>query len=96
MRAILFDRHGGPSVLRLARRPLPVAGPNEVLVRVAAIGVNPADAKWRAGLFADRLPLRMPHIPGYDVAGVVEKSDISEFPEGLRVAGMLDPRRHGA
>jgi NADPH:quinone reductase-like Zn-dependent oxidoreductase len=44
-----------------------------VLVRVYAAGVNPADWKFRAGLLKDFLPLTLPYVPGYDLAGVVEK-----------------------
>lgn len=70
MRAVVVDGWGGPEQLRPAEVPRPVPGPTEVLVRVHAAGVNPAD--WRSriagglGLWGD------PPILGYDVAGVVE------------------------
>ena len=89
MKAIWFERYGGPEVLRFGAVPAPKAGPGEVIVEVAAIGVNPADGKWRAGLFAAQVPLTFPHIPGYDLAG-------REAGTGRRVAAMLDPLRHGA
>ena len=50
MRAILADRHGGPEVLRLVERDLPVPGPGQLLVDVAAAGVNFADIYRRQGL----------------------------------------------
>jgi len=50
MRAILADQHGGPEVLRLVERDLPVPGPGQLLVDVAAAGVNFADIYRRQGL----------------------------------------------
>jgi NADPH:quinone reductase len=72
MRAAYYTRTGGPEVLRLGEvdDPVPGPGPGEVLVRVAASGVNPTDWKRRAG---QRGPLPYPRIiPGYDAAGTVE------------------------
>jgi NADPH:quinone reductase len=89
MRAILMDGYGGPDVLHLGATHIPAPGPGELLIRVAAVGVNPADAKWRSGMFKSFCPLRFPHIPGYDVAGTTE-------PGGMRVAAMLDSLRQGA
>ncbi|WP_186307551.1 hypothetical protein [Microbacterium sp. 1.5R] len=42
-RRVVYRRFGGPEVLEIERRPVPVPGPTEVLVRVAAAGVNPVD-----------------------------------------------------
>lgn len=95
MRAVAFSRYGDSSVLELIERAVPGTGPGEVLVRVDAIGVNPADVKWRAGMFATSRPLTFPHVPGYDVAGVVAKSDEARLPEGKRVVAMLDPLKQG-
>jgi NADPH:quinone reductase len=86
---VMFDRYGDAGVLYLGHRAQPVAGAGEVLIRVERIGVNPADGKWRAGMFAGFAPLRFPHVGGYDVAGVIE-------PSGQRVAVMLDPLQQGA
>ncbi|MBG6119983.1 MULTISPECIES: NADP-dependent oxidoreductase [unclassified Sphingobium] len=96
MRAVQFNQYGGPDVLQLAERETPVAGPGEILIRVAAIGVNPADCKWRQGMFAERVPLSLPHVPGYDVAGIVESSDAGDVRSGDRVAAMLPSHRQGA
>ena len=49
MKAIRAHRFGDPDVLQLEEIPDPVAGPGQVLVRVAAIGVNPVDTYIRAG-----------------------------------------------
>ena len=50
MKAIVVHQYGGPEVLKYEEYPDPVAGPGEVLVRVAAASVNPIDYKRRAGL----------------------------------------------
>jgi NADPH2:quinone reductase len=89
MRAILMDGYGGPDVLYMGETQSPTPGPGEVLFRVTAVGVNPADAKWRSGMFKSFCPLRFPHVPGYDAAGTME-------PGGTRVAAMLDSLRQGA
>ncbi len=68
MKAIVYERTGDPSVLRLVDRPVPEPGPGEVLVRVAVSGVNPTD--WKA-----RRQWPLPagwQTPGQDGAGVVE------------------------
>ena len=60
---------GGPEVLRLAQRPVPACGAGEVLVQVAAAGVNRPDVQQRKGLYPP--PAGVTDIPGLDVAGVV-------------------------
>ena len=97
MKAIIMDGYGGPDVLRLGDAANPVPAENQVLIRVMAIGVNPADFKWRAGMFASFAPLTFPHIPGYDIAGIVEEAPPSAaVGKGARVAAMLDNMRQGA
>ncbi|ATI80742.1 NADP-dependent oxidoreductase [Sphingobium yanoikuyae] len=93
MKAIVINRHGGPEVLESARLPIPEAQPGEVLLRVAAAAVNPADCKWRAGMFQAFMPVSFPHVLGYDVAAEVVGGD--GFAPGIRVFGMLDPIRKG-
>jgi NADPH:quinone reductase len=56
MEAILLDTHGGPEVLQVAQVPDPVPGPDEVLVEVAAAGVNFIDTYQRSGLYDIDLP----------------------------------------
>jgi len=70
MRAIEIRGKGGPEVLALADRPVPACGPGEVLVRVAAAGVNRPDVQQRKGLYPP--PPGVTDIPGLDVAGIVE------------------------
>ncbi len=69
MRAIRVHRFGGPEVLTLEDVPDPTPGPDEVVVRTAAIGVNPVDTYVRAGKYG---PRACPFTPGSDAAGVVE------------------------
>lgn len=89
MHAILVERFGGPEVLQVASVEEPTPGPGEVLVRVAAAGVNPVDWKVRAGAAGDRFG-RPPYVPGWDVAGVVEATGdgVSAFAAGDEVFGM--------
>ncbi len=96
MKAILMNGYGGPDVLSLgeARKPVPTA--TQILIRVMAVGVNPADHKWRSGMFDAFAPLSFPHIPGYDVAGFVEESPAGPVPKGSRVAAMLNTSSQGA
>ncbi len=67
MKAALFERSGVDN-LKLAELPDPEPGPGEVVVRVKLAGVNPIDYA-----VVERIPVRLPHIPGAEGAGVVEK-----------------------
>jgi NADPH:quinone reductase-like Zn-dependent oxidoreductase len=71
MKAILFDRHGAPDVLRYTDVPEPEPRFGEVLVAVRACALNHLDLWVRQGI--PGLQISLPHIPGSDVAGVVEK-----------------------
>jgi NADPH:quinone reductase len=71
VRVMQFDQYGAADVLHLAEMDAPNPGPGQVQIRVAAIGVNPADFKWRQGMFRERVPVKLPHVVGYDVAGFV-------------------------
>jgi NADPH:quinone reductase-like Zn-dependent oxidoreductase len=70
MKAVVNYEYGGPEVLKYTDYPDPVAGPGEVLVRVAAAGVNPIDIIERSGGTKDWRPV-LPDILGWDVAGSV-------------------------
>lgn len=67
MRAVRVREYGGPEVLRLEEVPRPEPGPGEVLVRVAAAGVNFIDVYHRKGLY----PGELPFTPGVEAAGSV-------------------------
>src|SRR5215471_21410203 len=85
MKVIRVIAFGGPEVLQSEDMPTPKSGPDEVLVRIHATGVNPVETYIRAGTYA-RLP-ELPYTPGNDGAGVVEQvgADVSEFKSGDRV-----------
>src|SRR2546430_5069456 len=72
MKAIMAHEYGGPDVLRYEDAPVPEPKENELLVRVIATGVNPADPLIISGRLAKEFGTHLPLIPGYDVAGVVE------------------------
>jgi putative PIG3 family NAD(P)H quinone oxidoreductase len=69
MRAIFISASGGPEVLKVEERAVPVAGPGEVLLRVAAAGVNRPDVLQRLGVYPP--PPGASDIPGLEIAGVV-------------------------
>lgn len=73
MKAIEISSFGAPSVLRPGERPVPVAGPGELLIRVAASGINRPDVLQRTGNYP--VPAGASDIPGLEVAGVVESGD---------------------
>src|SRR4051812_46571931 len=72
MKAIAYDTFGGPDVLQVRDLPDPDVGPDYVLVRTAAAGVNPVDTKAREGGLAGAFPYVFPVVPGWDVSGTVE------------------------
>ena len=87
MHAISQETLGGPEVLELVEMPRPDPAPTEVLVRVAAAGVNPVDWKTRVGGgFLGQPPFTV----GWDVAGAVEElgRGVTRFAVGDRVFGM--------
>lgn len=85
MLAIQCAKFGTPDVMIPTVVPRPIPGPNEVLVKVYAVGVRPADCKIRSGKFPI-LP-ELPYTPGHEAAGVVESwgSGVSKFKKGDRV-----------
>jgi NADPH:quinone reductase-like Zn-dependent oxidoreductase len=92
MKAIVIHQYGGPEVLKFEDYPDPVPGQGEVLVRVAAAGVNPIDYKRRAGLTKDFYPLHFPGLIGVDMAGTVVKlgPGVEGFSVGDQVFAMAD------
>lgn len=69
MRAIEITRPGGPEVLRLATRPMPPLSAHQVLIKIAAAGVNRPDAMQRRGVYPP--PPDASDIPGLEIAGTV-------------------------
>ena len=73
MKVVEISAYGAPSVLQLAERPMPVAGAGEVLIHVAASGVNRPDVLQRTGLYP--VPPGASDIPGLELAGVIVQGD---------------------
>ena len=91
MRAVGLRRYGPPEVLEVLEVERPEPGPDGVLIRVAAVGVNPADCLLRSGVLRLVARQKMPFVPGADVAGVVEAvgPDVTRFGVGDPVYAML-------
>ncbi|MEO8924171.1 MAG: NAD(P)H-quinone oxidoreductase [Caldimonas sp.] len=92
MKAVEIAAPGGPDVLRLTERPMPVAGPGEVLIRVAASGINRPDVLQRKGLYP--VPPGASDIPGLEVAGTIVEGDVvamhaAAFAVGDRVCALV-------
>src|SRR5882724_1939101 len=99
MKAVLFEKHGGPEVLRLAEVPDPIAGPGEVVVDIHAASVNAADYKVRLGGGAySSSGVKLPHILGRDFSGVVSAlgTGVTDFVIGDPVFGVCDQGIEGA
>ncbi len=97
MRAVVFDAAGEPDVLREATMPAPTPVISELLVRVVAAGVNPIDAKTRAGRGVFGAIDRHPSTLGFDFSGVVVSApyEAHAFPPGTEVFGMVPFPRSG-
>jgi NADPH:quinone reductase-like Zn-dependent oxidoreductase len=91
MKAMQFDRFGGPEVLQLADVPKPVPAAGEVVVDIHAAGINPADWKARAGINDNSKHIKFPHIPGRDFSGVIAAlgEGVTDFKVGDPVFGVV-------
>ena len=76
MKAVVAHEYGGPEVLKFEEVSRPEPKENEALVRVIASGVNPADPLTLSGKYAREFGTHLPLIPGYDIAGIVEKAGV--------------------
>ena len=84
MHAVEITSFGAPEVLRLGERPVPAPGAGELLIRVAASGINRPDVLQRMGHYAP--PPGTSDLPGLEVAGVVESGDAAAMADaGLQV-----------
>jgi len=92
MKAIRMHDFGGPEVLSYDDVTMPEPGEGQVLVKVYAAGINPADWKTRqSGYFVKQSGAQMPAIPGWDMSGVIETvgSGDASFAPGQAVYGMV-------
>ena len=84
MKAIEIKQFGAPDVLQLTERPEPKSGAGEVLIRVAASGVNRPDVLQRTGNYP--VPPGASDLPGLEVAGVIESGDATAMEKvGLKL-----------
>jgi NADPH:quinone reductase-like Zn-dependent oxidoreductase len=98
VKALVYDRYGGPEVLHLADLPEPRPGPGECLVRVHAASVNPADWKIMRGQWRFASGRSFPRPIGIDFAGTVERTGrgVRGFAAGEAVMGMVNPLVRGS
>ena len=91
MQVVRLHDYGGPDKLVLEEAPRPEPTGDQVLIRIKAAGVNPADWKIGRGLYKQFSPLQFPWTPGLEGAGVVEKvgPDVKMFRPGQEVYGAL-------
>lgn len=94
MRAVRFDRYGGPEVLEVRDVDDPVPAEGRVLVRIRAAAVNPGEITIREGDLAGQFPTEFPSGEGSDLAGVVEAvgDGVADFVVGDAVCGWTDER----
>jgi NADPH2:quinone reductase len=87
MKAAFIKQTGPPEVIQYGELPVPTVGPNQVLVKISAVSVNPIDTYIRNG--ANYWPLPQPFIIGCDFAGTVEQvgSEVKDLKPGDRVWG---------
>ena len=99
MRAMVIEETGGPDMFRVAEVPRPTRVNSEVIVRIVAAGINPIDAKTRAGRGVSGAIDRWPSVLGYDFSGVVVEAAFEAHPlqPGDEVFGMASvPRYSGS
>src|ERR1700761_1001081 len=91
MKAIRIHEYGGPDVLKYEDAPIPEIGPDGVLIRVSAAGVNPIDWKIRSGLMKAVRTVQFPAVVGADVSGIVERVGnlVSRFKPGQAVVARV-------
>ncbi|QOD43950.1 NADP-dependent oxidoreductase [Clavibacter zhangzhiyongii] len=96
MKAVQFQEIGGPDVLHVVDVAAPEAGAGQVRIRVAASAYSAADAGMRGGFLP--IPIELPHIPGYDVAGTVDAvgDGVTGVAVGDAVIAFLPMERDGA
>jgi NADPH:quinone reductase-like Zn-dependent oxidoreductase len=98
MKAVRYHSYGDSGVLVYEDADRPVAGPGQVLVKVAGAAFNPLDVVIRAGFVQQVFPVAFPHIPNFDVAGVVTEAGegVSGWSAGDAVVAFLPPAAPGA
>src|SRR5690348_13995727 len=98
MKAVRYHSYGDSDVLVYEDADRPVAGAGQVVVKVAGAAFNPVDVAIRAGFMRQVFPLAFPHIPNFDVAGVVAETGegVSGWSAGDAVVAFLPMTAPGA
>ena len=98
MKAVRYHSYGDSDVLVYEEADRPVAGAGQVVVRVAGTAFNPLDVAIRAGFVQEAFPVAFPHVPNYDVAGVLTEvgEGVSGWSAGDAVVAFLPMTAPGA
>jgi NADPH:quinone reductase-like Zn-dependent oxidoreductase len=98
MKAVRYHAYGDSDVLVYEHADHPVAGKGQVVVKVAGAAFNPVDAAIRAGFLQQVFPVAFPHIPNFDVAGVIAEvgEGVSGWDAGNAVVAFLPMTAPGA
>jgi NADPH:quinone reductase-like Zn-dependent oxidoreductase len=98
MKAVRYHSYGDSDVLVYEDAERPVAGAGQVVVQVAGAAFNPVDAAIRAGFLQQVFPVALPHVPNYDVAGVIAEvgEGVSDWSAGDAVVAFLPMTAPGA
>jgi NADPH:quinone reductase-like Zn-dependent oxidoreductase len=98
MKAVRYHSYGDSDVLVYEETERPVAGAGQVVVQVAGTAFNPLDVAIRAGFVQQVFPVALPHIPNYDVAGVITEAGegVSGWSAGDPVVAFLPITEPGA
>lgn len=92
MKAARLHDYGSADQIKVEDAPRPEPAAGQVLVRLKAVGVNPADWKMRQGYYKDYFPLQFPWIPGMEGSGIVEAvgPNVTLFEPGQQVFGIIN------
>jgi NADPH:quinone reductase-like Zn-dependent oxidoreductase len=98
MKAVRYHSYGDSGVLVYEDAGRPVAGAGQVVVKVAGAAFNPLDVAIRAGYVQQVFPVALPHVPNYDVAGVITEvgEGVGGWGAGDTVVAFLPPTAPGA
>jgi NADPH:quinone reductase-like Zn-dependent oxidoreductase len=98
MKAVRYHAYGDSGVLVYEKADRPVAGSGQVVVQVAGAAFNPVDVAIRAGFMQQVFPVVLPHIPNFDVAGVIAEvgEGVSGWSAGDAVVAFLPMTAPGA
>jgi NADPH:quinone reductase-like Zn-dependent oxidoreductase len=98
VKAVRYHSYGDSDVLVYEETDHPVAGPGQVVLRVAGTAFNPVDVAIRMGLLQQVFPVALPHVPNFDVAGVITElgQGVSGWSVGDAVVAFLPMTEPGA